>query len=73
MALLGRGSLNNLPRAGAVMNKRRFITYKCGLIYACSKLSGQRYTNVIHAGEIYVSENGNTAATCNGPMGEPRE
>lgn len=39
-ARLGRGSLNNLPRAEAtVMNKRRFITYKCGLIYACSKLS----------------------------------
>lgn len=29
-ATLGRRSLNNLPRAEAVMNKRWFITYKCG-------------------------------------------
>jgi hypothetical protein len=29
MVQLGRGSLNNLLYTEAVMNKRRFIAYKC--------------------------------------------
>lgn len=29
MARLGRGSLNNLLYTETIMNKRRFIAYKC--------------------------------------------
>lgn len=55
-AWLDRRSLNNLPRAEPVMNKRRFITYKCGLIYARSKLSGQRYSTWFMSAKS-ISEN----------------